>query len=267
MTLSLVRKYARKARDYMRVYRVGLDKQDGETDKHVRICKAHRCALDTNLQFITADEGDQSGVLVPVVSLSPVSTTTISSSSVKPQSHPHPTKRRRVVEEVTASAAEMTASTESAPTNVKKSRDVVDLTTTEVGAVRYPPTGCPRWQFICPIDKRQAVAARVVNADIENDGDMDEHSRSGSRAHFFVGALGRFASQTPLSSCNINRYGSLLMERFTDVCILDTLIASEIACTDIPVSREGSYMRSTEVRKISDGFCSLFIQVQEVGIG
>ena len=68
VTLNLVRKYVRKARDFMRVYRVGLDTAGCNSAKdHVRICKSHRCALDNNLRFIQSDEGDESDVLVPVV--------------------------------------------------------------------------------------------------------------------------------------------------------------------------------------------------------
>merc|ERR1712070_591412 len=51
VTLRHTRKFARRNRDYMRSYRggaLGLD-----ADSKVKVCKAHRCALDTDYAFIS----------------------------------------------------------------------------------------------------------------------------------------------------------------------------------------------------------------------
>ena len=53
ITLHHSHKFARRARDYMRAYRGGA--LGLEADSKVRICKAHRCALDTDWAFIAAD--------------------------------------------------------------------------------------------------------------------------------------------------------------------------------------------------------------------
>ena len=84
VTLSLVCKCVRKVKDYMRVYRVvGLDKStsSADTDQHVRMYKAHHCVLDNDLCFITGDEGDESGALVPVVVMSTETNTTVTETT------------------------------------------------------------------------------------------------------------------------------------------------------------------------------------------
>lgn len=53
VTLDHVRKFARKNRDYHRVYRAGVVGLDA--DDKVKFCKTHRCALDSHYTFITED--------------------------------------------------------------------------------------------------------------------------------------------------------------------------------------------------------------------
>ena len=67
----------------MSVHRVGLDKStsSADTDQHVRMYKAHHCVLDNELSFITGDEGDESGALVPVVALSTETNTTVTETT------------------------------------------------------------------------------------------------------------------------------------------------------------------------------------------
>ena len=56
VTLDLARKYARKCRDYMRVYRAG-SKGLG-TDDVVTVMKSHRSALDSHTAFILSNSID-----------------------------------------------------------------------------------------------------------------------------------------------------------------------------------------------------------------
>jgi len=51
VSLHHMRKFARKARDYMRVYRAGITgvKADGA----VKLVRTHRCAMDTDLVFVS----------------------------------------------------------------------------------------------------------------------------------------------------------------------------------------------------------------------
>ena len=56
VSLSHSRKFARKARDYMRAYRAGA--VGLEADSSVSILKTHRCALDTHTAFIIEDDVD-----------------------------------------------------------------------------------------------------------------------------------------------------------------------------------------------------------------
>jgi hypothetical protein len=53
VTLDHVRNFARKNRDYHRVYRAGVVGLDA--DDKVKFCKMHRCALDSHYTFITED--------------------------------------------------------------------------------------------------------------------------------------------------------------------------------------------------------------------
>ena len=53
LPISLVRKYARKNRDYHRVYRAGVS--GTEADGAVKKCKTHRSALDSHYAFIQED--------------------------------------------------------------------------------------------------------------------------------------------------------------------------------------------------------------------
>ena len=65
ITIDRRRKFARRARDYMRVYRalhegeavVGAGELQEAVTKHridqlVKVAKTHRCALDTDMSFI-----------------------------------------------------------------------------------------------------------------------------------------------------------------------------------------------------------------------
>lgn len=54
VSLWRTRRFARKCRDYMRVYRAG--KKGLDTDSSVTILKTHRCALDTHTSFIISDD-------------------------------------------------------------------------------------------------------------------------------------------------------------------------------------------------------------------
>ena len=56
VSLFHTRKFARKARDYMRAYRAGASGL--ETDSTVSVLKTHRCALDTHHAFVIADDVD-----------------------------------------------------------------------------------------------------------------------------------------------------------------------------------------------------------------
>ena len=53
VSLHHTRKFARKNREYMRVYRAGA--KGLETDSSVKILKCHRCSLDTHTTFIIED--------------------------------------------------------------------------------------------------------------------------------------------------------------------------------------------------------------------
>ena len=53
VSVDHVRKFARKNRDYHRVYRAGV--VGIEAEDAVKMCKSHRCALDTDYTFITED--------------------------------------------------------------------------------------------------------------------------------------------------------------------------------------------------------------------
>ena len=53
VTLGHTRKFARKARDYMRAYRAGAAGLDA--DSAVRVMKSHRCMLDVGEVFCAAD--------------------------------------------------------------------------------------------------------------------------------------------------------------------------------------------------------------------
>ena len=50
VSLFHTRKFARKARDYMRAYRAGA--KGLESDSLVSVLKTHRCALDTHTAFV-----------------------------------------------------------------------------------------------------------------------------------------------------------------------------------------------------------------------
>jgi hypothetical protein len=54
ISLLHTRKFARKARDYMRAYRAGASGL--ETDSTVLVLKTHRCALDTHHAFVISDD-------------------------------------------------------------------------------------------------------------------------------------------------------------------------------------------------------------------
>ena len=56
LTLFHTRKFARKARDYMRAYRAGA--KGLESDSLVNVLKTHRCALDTHTTFVISDDID-----------------------------------------------------------------------------------------------------------------------------------------------------------------------------------------------------------------
>ena len=49
--VDVLSKFARKARDYMRVYRAGVS--GIEADDAVKAVKTHRCAMDTDLVFVS----------------------------------------------------------------------------------------------------------------------------------------------------------------------------------------------------------------------
>jgi len=51
VSIHHMRKFARKARDYMRVYRAGV--VGTEADDAVKAVKTHRCAMDTDLVFVS----------------------------------------------------------------------------------------------------------------------------------------------------------------------------------------------------------------------
>lgn len=53
VTIGHVRKFARKCRDYQRVYRGGI--KGSKTESKVAEFKTHRAALDTHFQFVTGD--------------------------------------------------------------------------------------------------------------------------------------------------------------------------------------------------------------------
>ena len=53
VTLGHTRKFARKARDYMRAYRVSATGLDA--DSAARVMKSHRCMLDVGEVFCAAD--------------------------------------------------------------------------------------------------------------------------------------------------------------------------------------------------------------------
>ena len=54
LPITLVRKFARKNRDYHRVYRAGVSGFDA--DGAVKKCKTHRSALDSHYAFIQEDD-------------------------------------------------------------------------------------------------------------------------------------------------------------------------------------------------------------------
>ena len=56
VSLWHTRRFARKARDYMRAYRAGANGL--HTDVSVLNLKTHRCALDTHTSFIIFDDVD-----------------------------------------------------------------------------------------------------------------------------------------------------------------------------------------------------------------
>ena len=56
VTIGHVRKFARKCRDYQRVYRGGI--KGSKTESKVAEYKTHRAALDTHFQFVTGDVED-----------------------------------------------------------------------------------------------------------------------------------------------------------------------------------------------------------------
>ena len=56
VTLGLTRKYARKCRDYMRVYRAGA--KGLGVDNVVTVMKSHRSALDSHTSFILDNSVD-----------------------------------------------------------------------------------------------------------------------------------------------------------------------------------------------------------------
>ena len=53
VTLGHTRKFARKARDYMRAYRAGA--KGLEADSAVQLLKTHRCMLDVAARFCSGD--------------------------------------------------------------------------------------------------------------------------------------------------------------------------------------------------------------------
>ena len=53
VSVDHVQKFARKNRDYHRVYRAGV--VGLEAEEAVKKCKSHRCALDTDYNFITEE--------------------------------------------------------------------------------------------------------------------------------------------------------------------------------------------------------------------
>ena len=57
LPLHLIRKYARKCRDYMRVYRASVTGFDA--DPTVKLFKSHRSALDSHFAFIVADGAEE----------------------------------------------------------------------------------------------------------------------------------------------------------------------------------------------------------------
>ena len=62
-----MRRFASKARDYMRAYCAGPNGLD--TDACVLNLKTHRCALDTHTAFIISDDVDycRMGSLIPTI--------------------------------------------------------------------------------------------------------------------------------------------------------------------------------------------------------
>ena len=51
VTIDHARKFARKARDYQRVYRAGVKGLAAELS--IKKCKTHRCALDTHYTLVS----------------------------------------------------------------------------------------------------------------------------------------------------------------------------------------------------------------------
>ena len=51
VTKNHVRKFARKARDYQRIYRAGVKGLAAEST--IKTCKTHRCALDTHYKLVS----------------------------------------------------------------------------------------------------------------------------------------------------------------------------------------------------------------------
>ena len=56
VSLFHTRKFARKARDYMRVYLAGV--KGLESDSLVSVLKSHRCELDTHTAFVISNDID-----------------------------------------------------------------------------------------------------------------------------------------------------------------------------------------------------------------
>lgn len=53
LPLSLVRKFARKARAFRCAYRAGASNTYAQIEKHVKDCKVHRSALDSEYKFVS----------------------------------------------------------------------------------------------------------------------------------------------------------------------------------------------------------------------